>query len=66
MNNYSDSDAAYAVGNKLKGVPVYYYQDYMDNCFKNGITPSWLEIDRKLSETYTNESEQLTLRKKLI
>ena len=28
MNNYSDRDAAYAIGNKLK--EVYSYQEYMD------------------------------------
>ena len=58
MNNYSDRDAAYAIGNKLKGAPVYYYQEYMEKCRNNETIPSWREIDRELRETYTNEAKQ--------
>ena len=57
MNNYSDKDASYAVGNKLKGAPVYYYQEYMRNCRTNGINPSWKEIDKELRNSYKHSSK---------
>ena len=65
INKFNDEEAAYAIGNKLRGAPVFYYQDYMRNCLSNNFSPSWIDIDKHLKKAYTNEAKQLNIRQKL-
>ena len=63
--NFTDEEAAHAVGYQLKGTPVFYYQDYLKKCTAQGKTPSWNEIDKALSKAYVNEAKDLSTRQKL-